>query len=54
MNKKPVSYLQTDARWKNKPYRVKGENATIGGSGCGPTALAMVVSSLTGHIVDPM
>ena len=38
MNKKPVSYLQTDSRWKNKPYRVKGENATIGGSGCGPTA----------------
>lgn len=29
MNKKPVSYLQTDARWKNKPYRVSGESSTI-------------------------
>lgn len=33
MNKQPVSYLQTDKRWKDKPYQVKGEKATIGGSG---------------------
>lgn len=53
MNKKPVSYLQTDARWKNKPYRVKGENATIGDSGCGPTAAAMLLSTLTGKTITP-
>jgi len=53
MNKKPVSYLQTDSRWKNKPYRVKGENATIGSSGCGPTAAAMLLSTLTGKTITP-
>ncbi len=53
MNKKPVSYLQTDARWKNKLYRVKGETATIGDSGCGPTAAAMLLSTLTGKNITP-
>lgn len=53
MNKKPVSYLQTDARWKNKPYQVKGETATIGGSGCGPTAAAMLIETLTGKTFTP-
>lgn len=54
MNKKPVSYLQTDPRWKNKPYRVKGENATIGGSGCGPTAAAMLIETITGKTFTPV
>ena len=53
MNKKPVSYLHTDSRWKNKPYRVKGENATIGGSGCGPTAAAMIIDTMTGKKFTP-
>lgn len=54
MNKQPVLYMQTDARWKNLPYRVKGETATIGGSGCGPTCAAMVISTLTGKTVTPV
>ena len=53
MNRKPVSYLQTDPRWKNKPYRVKGESATIGSAGCGPTAAAMLMSTLTGKSITP-
>lgn len=53
MNKKPVSYLQTDSRWKNKPYRVTGESATIGGSGCGPTAAAMLIETITGKTFTP-
>ena len=53
MNKRPISYLQTDARWKNKPYRVKGETATIGDSGCGPTCAAMLLSTLTGKTITP-
>ena len=53
MNKKPVSYLQTDPRWKSKPYRVKGESATIGGSGCGPTAAAMIIETMTGKKYTP-
>ena len=53
MNKKPVSYLQTDKRWASKPYRVKGEKSTIGDSGCGPTAAAMLLSTLTGKNITP-
>lgn len=54
MNKQPVSYLQTDPRWKALPYRVKGESATIGGSGCGPTAAAMAIETLTGQTFTPV
>lgn len=54
MNKKPISYLQTDARWKKLPYRVKGETSTIGGSGCGPTAAAMLIETLTGNTYTPV
>jgi len=53
MNKKPVSFLQTDKRWASKPYRVKGEKSTIGDSGCGPTAAAMLLSTLTGKNITP-
>ncbi len=53
MNRKPVSYLQTDPRWKNKPYRVKGESATIGSAGCGPTAAAMLIETITGKTFTP-
>lgn len=54
MNKKPVSYLQTDSRWKSLPYRVTGENSTIGGSGCGPTSAAMLIETLTGKTFTPV
>ena len=53
MNKRPISYLQTDPRWAKKPYRVPGEKSTIGGSGCGPTAAAMLLSTLTGQNITP-
>ena len=54
MNKRPVSYLQNDARWKAKPYRVTGEQSTIGSAGCGPSCAAMVISTLTGKTVTPV
>lgn len=54
MNKQPVSYLQYDKRWKDKPYRVPGEDATVGGSGCGPSCAAMVISTLTGKTYTPL
>jgi len=44
-------YSQLNARWKNLPY---GPVDTIGSSGCGPTSLAIVVSSLTSRTVDPV
>lgn len=54
MNKKPHSYMQTDPRWADRPYRVTGEDATIGGSGCGPTCAAMLITTMTGKPFDPV
>lgn len=51
---KPVSYFQTDSRWKNIPYAVKGERATIGGSGCGPACMAMVIATWKDSTVTPV
>lgn len=45
-----VYYNQTDARWGNRMY---GRSGTIGEAGCGPTALAIVVASLTANKVTP-
>ena len=54
MAKKPVVYLQTDPKWAKRPYAVKGESSTIGGSGCGPTAAAMVIATLADPSVTPV
>lgn len=54
MNKKPVSYLQTDSKWASKPYRVSGETSTVGGSGCGPTCASMIISTLTRKQFTPL
>lgn len=51
---KPVSYLQTDPRWKSHDYSAKGEKKTIGSSGCGPTAAAMVIATLKDKSVTPV
>ena len=53
MNKQPVSYFQTDPRWKNKSYSAKGESTTIGASGCGPTSMAMVLATWADSRVTP-
>ncbi len=45
-----VYYNQLDERWSNKMY---GKSSTIGAAGCGPTSLAIAVSTLTGKNVDP-
>ena len=45
-----VYYNQLDERYANKPYGTDD----IGGYGCGPTCMAMVVSSLTDDLVDPV
>ncbi|SHH58676.1 C39 family peptidase [Sporanaerobacter acetigenes] len=46
-----VYYNQADSRWKDIPY---GKTGTIGRSGCGPTSLAMVVSTLSDKTVNPV
>lgn len=45
-----IYYKQNDSRWADKIY---GGNDTIGIYGCGPTVLAMVVSSLTEDKIKP-
>ncbi len=45
-----VYFNQLDERYANKPYGTDN----IGGYGCGPTAMSIVVSSLTDDIVDPI
>lgn len=44
-----VYYNQLDERWKYSPYGTD----TIGGYACGPTAMAIVISSLTSETIDP-
>lgn len=44
-----VYYNQTDESWAGQPYGTD----QIGGYGCGPTAMAMAVSTLTDTSVDP-
>lgn len=45
-----VYYNQLDERYAGEPYGTDH----IGGYGCGPTAMAIVVSSLAGEQVDPV
>ena len=53
MNSQPVSYLQTDRQWAAQSYAVKGEVTTVGASGCGPTAMAMVLATWADSRVTP-
>lgn len=53
MNIKPKHYLQTDPRWSSKPYRTSQEKSTVGGSGCGPTAAACIIETMTGKTFTP-
>lgn len=45
-----VYFNQLDERYAGKPYGTDN----IGGYGCGPTSMSIVVSSLTNDIVDPI
>lgn len=46
-----VYYNQLDSRWADKLY---GKTSTIGRAGCGPTSMAIVISTLTDQTVDPV
>ena len=46
-----VYYNQLDSRWADTMY---GTSGTIGQAGCGPTALAIIVSAMTGTHYDPV
>ena len=43
-------YSQYDPSWANKPY----STSTISASGCGPSAMAMIITNLTGSRVTPV
>ena len=46
----PVTYFcQADEEWSELPFGTD----TIGPYGCGPTAMAMAVSSMTGTVINP-
>ena len=45
-----IYFNQKDKRYADKPYGTDN----IGGYGCGPTSMSIVVSSLTDEIVDPI
>lgn len=47
-----VYYNQADPRWANKPYGKNPAN-TIRNAGCGPSSLAIIVSTFTGKNYDP-
>lgn len=50
-------YSQNDPRWANTSYTERGgrdPEATIGNSGCGPAAMGMVASQLTGKNYNPV
>lgn len=53
MIKQPINYKQTDPKWKNKPYALKGETSTIGGAGCGPTSVADLLSTFINKNITP-
>lgn len=46
-----IFYLQCDPLWANTPYGTSGKTACS--SGCGPTAMAMIITALTGNKVTP-
>ena len=54
MNNKPVSYLQTDSRWARWPYSNSNEDTDIAESGCGTTAMAMVIATWKDPSVTPV
>lgn len=43
-------YSQYDPAWKDLPY----SSSTIGVAGCGPAAMAMIITALTGQRVTPV
>jgi hypothetical protein len=51
-----VSYSQSDPKWANETYGTysDGTTGTIKSGGCGPSAMAMIITALTGQPVTPL
>lgn len=51
----PSYFSQVDPKWKDKMYSKNNDRTqTIGKSGCGPTSMAMILSTLLGKEVTPV
>ena len=45
LDNRPIYLMQTDSRWKRKMYSsVNNKSQTIGSSGCGPSAVSMIIN----------
>lgn len=51
---KCVHYLQWDSKWKNKKYSTHTSSQTIGNSGCGPSAMAMIMATFIDKTITPV
>lgn len=49
-----VHYLQWDSKWKNIKYSTHTSEQTIGNSGCGPTAVAMILATFIDPKITPV
>lgn len=49
-----VHYIQWDKRWKNKKYSIYTSSQTIGNSGCGTTAMAMILAQWIDKSITPV
>lgn len=57
VNKQPTNFKQYDSKWKNVVYtknNTYNTSQTIGNSGCGPTAMADIVSTWWDKTVTPV
>ena len=51
---KCVHYLQWDSKWKKVKYSTHTSSQTIGNSGCGPTAMAMILATWIDPKITPV
>jgi len=49
-----VHYIQWDKRWKNVKYSTHTSSQTIGNSGCGTTAMAMILAQWIDKKITPV
>lgn len=49
-----VFYLQWDSKWKNIKYSTHTSKQTIGNSGCGPSAMAMIMATFIDKKYTPI
>lgn len=49
-----VHYLQWDKKWKNIKYSTHTSSQTIGNSGCGPSAMAMIMATFIDKAITPV